>query len=310
MTEKVYDVVIIGAGPAGLTGAVYALRSGRSVLVIEKMLIGGQIALTQYVENYPGFEKISGFELGQFMHEQAVKLGAETKYGEVVSVDFNNDIKKIVTTDGEVFGKSVIIASGAKARKLGLENEEKLIGGGVAYCAVCDGAFFRDKNVVLVGGGNTAVEDAIYLSKMVKTLTIVNMESDFTAQKILVEELNAASLEKNNVKVLNNSVVTAINGDQVLNSVDIKNLKTNEVKNVEAQGLFVAIGRVPDTEFLKGIIELDKWNYIVTNEELETGVAGVYAAGDVRVKRLRQIVTATSDGAIAATNANEFLNRK
>lgn len=307
--NKTYDVIVIGAGPAGLTAAVYALRAGRSVLIIEKMLIGGQIALTQFVENYPGFEKISGFELGQMMHTQANNLGAETAYGEVVSVDFTNDIKKVVTTAGEFLGKSVIVATGAKARKLGLENEEKLLGGGVAYCAVCDGAFFKDKHVVLVGGGSTAVEDAIYLSKIVKSLTIVNRSSAFKAQQILIQELEAVSKETNNVTVLYHSVVTAINGDRMLNSVEVKNKETNEVKTLNADGLFIAIGRVPDTEFLNGIIDMDS-NYIKTNEELETNVPGVYAAGDVRIKRLRQIVTATSDGAIAATNANEFLNRK
>ncbi len=305
---KIYDIVIIGAGPAGLTAAVYALRSGRSVAVIEKLMVGGQVALTNEIKNYPGFINITGFDLSMLMHRQAQELGAESIFAEVLSLDVNNKIKIVKTTMGDVLGKSIIVATGAKSKKLKLENEEKLTGHGIGYCAVCDGAFYKGKNVVLTGGGNSGVEDAIYLSKIVKSLTIISLYDNFTAQQILVDELHHTISEYKNTTIHHNSKIVKISGDSTLQSVEFENLKTGKKTTVDADGLFVTIGRAPDTEFLKDIVVLDKWGYVVANEDLQTSVPGVFVAGDVRQKKLRQIVTAAADGAIAATNCNNYLN--
>ncbi len=307
--EKIYDIAILGSGPAGLTSAIYALRSGRSVVLVEKLMIGGQVALTQDIQNYPGFELISGFELGQKMHEQATKLGAETVYGEAQSVNFDGNIKTITTTDGTIHAKSVIIATGAKSRKLGIATEDSYLGSGVAYCAVCDGAFYKGKNVAVVGGGNSGVEDAIYLAKVANHVTLIHNKEELAAHQISVNELNELNHQKHNITIVKNSTVTNLFGKPTLSGVEITNLVTKEKSNLNLDGLFIAIGRVPDTEFLKGIVKLDKWGYIVTDEKMTTSIPGVFAAGDVRVSPLKQIVTATSDGAMAAISANSYLNQ-
>lgn len=309
MDNKVYDIAIIGAGPGGLTAAIYGLRSARSVVIIEKMTVGGQISLTGDIENYPGYENITGFELSMKMHDQAVKLGAEIVYAEVTHAELEGKVKKLTTTDGEVMAKTVIVSTGAKARKLGLNNEDKFTGSGVAYCALCDGAFYKGKTVALIGGGNTAVEDAIYLSKIAKHVIMVNNLPKFTAQAILLKELEHIMSEHNNITVYHNSTLQNINGNQFVESVEIKHVDTKDITTHTVEGVFIAIGRVPDTEFLKGKLNLNPWGYIVTDELMNTNVAGVFACGDVREKQLRQIVTATSDGAMAATSANSYIGQ-
>ncbi len=304
---KEYDVVIIGAGPAGITAAIYALRSGLKTLLIENKMVGGQATLTFDIKNYPGFENINGMDLVMQMHAQAENLGAEMEYADVTGIDLKN---KIVSTDsGKFSAKAIVLAMGASARRLGVENEDRLIGSGVAYCAVCDGAFFKNVNIVLVGGGNSAVEDAIYLSNIASNITIVNNMPAFNAQKILQDELRSVISKNNNITVFHNHVVSGIVGEKRLQGVTISHVDSGEEKHIECQGMFVAIGRKPDTELVKGQIEIDNMGYIKANENMHTSMEGVFVAGDIRVKSLRQIVTACADGAIAATEANYYISR-
>lgn len=302
-----YDLIIIGSGPAGMTAGIYAKRSGLNTLIIEKNIIGGQASLTYEIKNYPGFETISGMELGMLMQQQAESLGCEFDYENVKEINLK---EKTVITDSDTYtAKSIILALGAAARHVGVDNEENLIGKGVAYCAMCDGAFFKDENVALIGGGNTAIEDAIYLSKICKSVTIVNNLPQFTCQQTLKDELNKIIEERNNITIYQNSIVNKINGEDRLNGVEILNTNTNETTLLNVTGMFVAIGRKPDTDIIKGQIDLDKFGYIIANEDMHTSVDGVFVAGDVRVKNLRQIITACADGAIAATEANTYISK-
>jgi len=302
-----YDLIIIGSGPAGMTAGIYAKRSGLNTLIIEKNIIGGQASLTYEIKNYPGFETISGMELGMLMQQQAEALGCEFDYENVKEINLK---EKTVITDSDTYtAKSIILALGAAARHVGVDNEENLIGKGVAYCAMCDGAFFKDENVALIGGGNTAIEDAIYLSKICKSVTIVNNLPQFTCQQTLKDELNKIIEERNNITIYQNSIVNKINGEDRLNGVEILNTNTNETTLLDVTGMFVAIGRKPDTDIIKGQIDLDKFGYIIANEDMHTSVDGVFVAGDVRVKNLRQIITACADGAIAATEANTYISK-
>lgn len=306
MEEKEFDIVIVGGGPAGLTAGIYALRCGLSVLLIESKMIGGQATLTYEIKNFPGFESISGMELAMLIHSQAEKLGLVTEYEQVNKIDLSN---KTVTCDSFIAkGKSIILAMGASARHVGVENEDRLIGAGVAYCAVCDGAFYKGEDVVLVGGGNSAIEDAIYMAKIAKSVTIVNNLDDFTCQQTLRDELKKVSEELKNITIYQSNVINKIFGDKKLEKVEIKNVHTGEMKEIVCGGMFVAIGRKPDTELIKDQIELDKYGYIVADENMHTSVEGVFVAGDIRVKKLRQIITACADGAIAATESNSYLN--
>lgn len=302
-----YDLIIIGSGPAGMTAGIYAKRSGLNTLIIEKNIIGGQASLTYEIKNYPGFETISGMELGMLMQQQAESLGCEFDYENVKEINLK---EKTVVTDSDTYtAKAIILALGAAARHVGVDNEENLIGKGVAYCAMCDGAFFKDENVALIGGGNTAIEDAIYLSKICKSVTIVNNLPQFTCQQTLKDELNKIIEERNNITIYQNSIVNKINGEDRLNGVEILNTNTNETTLLDVTGMFVAIGRKPDTDIIKGQIDLDKFGYIIANEDMHTSVDGVFVAGDVRVKNLRQIITACADGAIAATEANTYISK-
>lgn len=302
-----YDLIIIGSGPAGMTAGIYAKRSGLNTLIIEKNIIGGQASLTYEIKNYPGFETISGMELGMLMQQQAEALGCEFDYENVKEINLK---EKTVVTDSDTYtAKAIILALGAAARHVGVDNEENLIGKGVAYCAMCDGAFFKDENVALIGGGNTAIEDAIYLSKICKSVTIVNNLPQFTCQQTLKDELNKIIEERNNITIYQNSIVNKINGEDRLNGVEILNTNTNETTLLDVTGMFVAIGRKPDTDIIKGQIDLDKFGYIIANEDMHTSVDGVFVAGDVRVKNLRQIITACADGAIAATEANTYISK-
>ncbi|MBR3870494.1 MAG: thioredoxin-disulfide reductase [Clostridia bacterium] len=302
--EHVYDTLIIGGGPAGYTAALYATRAGLDTLVIEKMSVGGQMALTGDIDNYPGFEEgIDGFTLGMKMQQGAERFGAKTEYAEVNSVDFSDKIKRVDTSAGTFFAKTVVIASGANPRELGLENEANLVGRGVHYCAHCDGRFYKDKTVVVVGGGNSAVADATYLSNLAKKVYLVHRRDTLRATKVYHEQLEKAG----NIQFVWNSTVTEILADDRVKGVRIKDVKTGEISEIACDGLFVSIGRQPATEFLHGSVELDENGYIIADETTKTNIDGVYAAGDVRTKELRQVVTAVADGAVAVYFAEQHI---
>ena len=297
-----YDVIILGAGPAGLTAGIYAARGGLNAVIVESKAVGGQAALTAEIENYPGFESVSGFELVSLIQAQCERLGVAFVYDNPVNVSLDGNIKSVETAySGVLEARAVIIATGAMPRTLGLPRESALMGGGVSYCATCDGAFFKGKTVAVVGGGNTAVEDALYLEKFASSVTLIHRRDALRADAIL-----AKRIAESTVKVAWDSVVTQLNGENKLSSVTLKNVKTGELSDLPVSGLFVAVGQTPATEGLKGV-ELDG-GYIVTDEEMHTSLPGVFAAGDVRKKTLRQVVTATADGAIAAESAIKFLN--
>ena len=297
-----YDVIILGAGPAGLTAGIYAARGGLNAVIVENKAVGGQAALTAEIENYPGFESVSGFELVSLMQAQCERLGVAFVYDNPVNVSLDGNIKSVETAySGVLEARAVIIATGAMPRTLGLPRESALMGGGVSYCATCDGAFFKGKAVAVVGGGNTAAEDALYLEKFASSVTLIHRRDALRADAIL-----AKRIAESTVKVAWDSVVTQLNGENKLSSVTLKNVKTGELSDLPVSGLFVAVGQTPATEGLRGV-ELDG-GYIVTDEEMRTSLPGVFAAGDVRKKTLRQVVTATADGAIAAESAIKFLN--
>ena len=304
--SKVYDVLIIGGGPCGYTAAIYAARSGLTAAVVEKLAPGGQMATTSQIENYPGFpEGVDGFALGEQMQQQAEKAGAETIYAEVRKVDLAAAPKVVETSEGVLEGKTVIIATGANPRKLGIAQEDALINRGISYCATCDGHFSKGKTVVVNGGGNTAVGDALYLAKLASSVTLVHRRDALRAPASSVEKL-----EQSGVKIQWDSVITALTADKKLTGVELKNVKTGETQVIPADGLFVAIGRVPESSLFKGQVELDPSGYIVAGEDTKTSLPGVFAAGDVRTKTVRQIVTAVGDAAVAVHYAEDYLNRQ
>ena len=307
MEERIYDMIIVGGGPAGYSAALYASRAGLDTLVIERMSAGGQMALTDIIDNYPGFENgVDGFELGMKMQQGAQRFGAKTEYGEVVGVDFSGTVKSVKTALQTFYGKTVVIATGANPRELGLENESKLVGRGVHYCAHCDGRFYKDKTVVVVGGGNSAVSDALYLSRIVKKVYLVHRRDTLRATKIYHEPLMKAP----NVEFVWNSRVTEIlEGNGRANGITVQSVHGEDKRQIECDGLFVSIGRQPITEFLNGSVALDGQGYIIADESTKTNIDGVYAVGDVRTKALRQVVTAVSDGAVAVHYAEEYLSR-
>lgn len=305
-SASVYDTLIIGAGPAGLTAAMYAARAGLKCAVIERLAPGGQMALTEHLENYPGFnQSTSGYELSQVMEAQATQFGAETIYDAVLSVDFTACPKKLFLASGrELLAKTVIIATGVRPAKLGVPGEEEFSGSGISYCATCDGNFFRDKDVCVVGGGDTAVADAIYLSRICHKVSIIVRRDVLRATAIYNTKLR----EFDNVEIIWNTTVEEIIGsDFVVTGIKIKNVITGEERIIDCAALFVAIGTVPNIELLGDAVERDATGHIVTNSVGETGVPGVYAAGDIRSKTLRQITTAVADGANAAEDAAEYL---
>lgn len=304
--SKVYDVLIIGGGPAGYTAAIYAARSGLSTAVVEKLAPGGQMATSSLIENYPGFpEGIDGFDLGEKMQQQAEKAGAETLYAEVRKVDLKADPKVLETSEGTLSGKTVVIASGANPRKLCLAGEDSLLNRGISYCATCDGNFYKGKKVVVNGGGNTAVGDALYLAKLAGSVTLVHRRDALRAPENSVQKLEAAG-----VKILWNRVISGFVSDKKLTGVELKNSKTGETETIPADGLFVAIGRVPESGLFKGQLELDQSGYIKAGEDTQTSVPGVFAIGDVRTKTVRQVATAVGDGAVAVHYAEDYLNRQ
>ena len=306
--ERIYDMIIIGGGPAGYTAALYSSRAGFDTLVIERMAVGGQMTLTDVIDNYPGFAQgIDGIELSQNMQQGAERFGTETMYDEVVSVDLASEIKEIETAySGKLYAKTVVIATGANPRELGLVNEQELLGAGIHYCAHCDGRFYKDKIAVVVGGGNSAVSDALYLSHLCKKVYLVHRRDVLRATKIYHEPVMKAE----NIEFCYNSVVSKVESeDGRVSSISLIDVKTNEKREIECDAVFISIGRKPATEFLDGQLELDRNGYIVADESTKTAIDGVFAVGDVRTKVLRQVVTAVSDGAVAAHYAEEYLSR-
>ncbi len=301
--EKVYDLIIIGAGPAGLTASIYAKRAMLDFLFLEKWLPGGEIANTYEVENYPGINYVSGAELADKMIDHTKDLGIKICLESVEEVDFTQKIKKIVTNYNTYYTKTVLIATGASSKKLGLPNEDDFRGRGISYCAVCDGALFKDKTVAVVGGGDVAVEDVIYLSRVAKKVYLIHRRDSLRAAKRYQEKM----FKQENVEMIWDSEVTSFNGKDYLESIDVVNKKTKEKIVIEVNGVFVAIGMIPNISFLKDSIKLSETGWIITDEFLETSVEGVFAAGDVRDTSLRQIVTSVSDGAMAVSMAQKYL---
>ncbi len=302
--EQIYDMIIIGGGPAGYTAALYAARAGLEVAVIEKMSIGGQMALTDVIDNYPGFEEgVEGFTLGMKMQAGAERFGAKTVYAEVIEVALSDTVKRVTTTDGDLYARTVVIATGADPRTLGIAGEEKLIGRGLHYCAHCDGRFYKGKEVMVIGGGNTAAADALYLSRLAAKVTVVHRRDTLRATRIYHEPL----MQAENVEFLWDSAVEDYIVDGRVQGARVKSLKTGEVTEVACDGIFVSIGRKPNTALFAGQIDLDEAGYIVADETTKTSIPGVYAVGDVRTKALRQVVTAVGDGAVAVHFAEEYL---
>lgn len=297
-----YDIIIIGAGPAGLTAAVYARRALKKTLVLEAVSYGGQIINTLDIENFPTEEHISGFDFATKLYKQAKNLGTEVKYEKVVGIENKDEYKNVITTKNTYQTKTVIIATGADSRKLGIDKEKEFLGKGVSYCATCDGAFYRKKDVAIVGGGNTAIEDALYLSDIVNKVYLIHRRDTFRADKSALEKLS----KKKNIEYLYNSKITKLIGDKNLESIEVTTNDTKQEINISA--LFIAIGKVPETNNLAELVEVDDSGYIKSDENCHTNIDGIYVAGDTRVKQLRQLVTATSDGAIAATEAIKYIN--
>ena len=302
--EGQYDMVIVGGGPGGYTAALYAARAGLKTVVVEKLSAGGQMALTRQVDNYPGFaDGIDGYELAGRMQQQAERFGAQTRYAQVMEIDLAATPKVIRTSEGALYGKTVVLAMGANPRELGLPGEKELVGRGIAYCAACDGMAFKGKTVVVVGGGNSAAADALLLSRIARKVILVHRRDTLRATQVYHEPLMKAE----NVEFRWNSVVTQLlHGDRIT-GVRLRNVKTGEETDIATDGVFVSVGRVPSTDLVAGQVELDRSGYIVAGESTETGIPGVYAVGDVRTKLVRQVVTAVSDGAVAVHMAEEFL---
>lgn len=302
-----YDVVIVGGGPGGLTSAIYACRAGLKTLLIEKNMPGGQVALTSSIENYPGFVKIDGVELALKMHEQAQNCGCQFDYAEVCDIEVEGELKTVKTHNNSYQCKTVILSLGASAKSLEVEGEKRYIGKGISYCATCDGSLYKDKTVAIVGGGNTSLEDCIYLSGIAKKVYLIHRRDTFRGQDTLVKTLEKTIAETGKIQKILNSKVVALYGEQNLNAIQVENLVTGQAEKIDIDGLFVAIGRKPDTEILGDKIILDNNGYIITDEKMRTNIKGVFACGDVRAKHLRQIVTACSDGAVASISAFEYI---
>ncbi len=291
-----YDTIIIGCGPAGMTSAIYLARQNKKVLILEKETIGGQISSSPLVENYPGFKAISGSELSNNMFDQVMDLGVDFELEEVLKIE-DGKVKKVITDSNTYETKTIIIATGCKYRLLGLENETNLIGKGIHFCVSCDGAFYKDKTVAVIGGGNSAVINAISLSEICKKVYVIQNLGELTSEKNLAEKLRS----KENVEIITSSVVSKINGEDSLESIEINNDKT-----IELDGMFISIGMVPQNSFVKDLISLDKYNY-VDSIDCKTNIPGIFVAGDLRTKPYRQVTTAVNDGTIAANLVIDFL---
>ena len=292
-----YDIIIIGAGPAGLTAAIYGRRANKKVLVLEALTYGGQIVNTTVIDNYPALPHVTGFDFATNLYNQAIELGAEIKFEKVINIIVDKE-KKVITDSNEYLARAIIIATGADRRKLGLEKEDRFTGSGISYCATCDGNFFKDKEVAVNGGGNTALTDALYLSDIASKVYLIHRRDEFRGSESLVNEVK----KRNNIELVLNSKVTKLNGDNHLTSIEVTN-NDGSTKELPISCLFVAIGQVPVTENFVKLIDVDDNGYAIAGEDMKTKVAGLYVAGDVRKKSLRQLATAISDGAIAATEA-------
>ncbi len=298
-----YDIIIVGAGPAGLTAAVYARRAGKSVLVLEKDTFGGQVTFSPKLENYPGFQEISGNELAQRMLEQAMALGAEIDMDTVTEV-LDGEVKTVVGEAGRYEARSVIIAAGARHRRLNLPGEEEFIGNGISFCAVCDGAFYKDQHVAVIGGGNTALQEVVLLADICKKVTVVQNLAFLTGEEKMIQLLQS----KNNIEYIYNTVVTGYEGVTSLQAIRLLNTETQETSRLEIDGIFLAIGTAPENDAYQKVAKLNEYGYIVSDESCRTGTPGIYVAGDCRTKAYRQVATAISDGAAAALNACRFLD--
>ncbi len=303
--KKLYDLVIVGAGPAGLTAGIYAARAKLDAVIIERFAPGGQIALSDWVENYPGFEGISGMELTERMRAQAEKLGVRFITGEAKGLEEYRN-KKVIYVDSDWYeSKTVIVATGASPKELGVEGEREFVGRGVSYCATCDGAFYKGLEVAVVGGGDTAVQEAIFLTKFASKVYLIHRREKLRAAPILQERL----FKNEKIEVIWDTVVERIVGTNAVEKLELKNVKTGEKKELPVAGVFIFIGIRPNTAFVEDVLELDANGFVITGENLETNIPGVFAAGDVRRKSLRQVITACADGAVAAFQAQQFIER-
>lgn len=299
--EHIYDMIVIGGGPGGYTAALYAARSGLDTVVLEKMSPGGQMAQTTRIDNYPGFQGVDGYTLGEQMQQNAEHFGAKTELAEVFSTDLSGEIKRVETSEGVFLGRTVVIATGASHRKLDLPREEALTGKGVAYCAACDGMFYRGKTVAVVGGGNSAVADAMALSRICKKVILIHRRDTLRATKIYHDQLG------DNVEFRWNSVVNRLLGDDRLTGLELKDVITGGLTKLPVDGVFVSVGRSPSSELFREQLAADEGGYIVADETTRTTIPGVFAVGDVRTKAVRQVITAAADGAVAAHFAEEYL---
>jgi len=302
--DRTHQLIIVGGGPAGLSAALYASRSKLDVLLIEKAGLGGQILNAEMVENYPGFPKgVSGSELGTLMAEQATKYGLQTAFAEVQGIEIRGDEKILSTSEGQYRAKVVIIAGGSEHSKLGVPGEEKFTGKGVSYCAMCDGAFFRDQVIAVVGGGNVALNDSLFLTKFASKVKVIHRRDQLRATRILQDRAFANP----KIEFLWDTVVESITGDKLVRELKLKNVKTGKASSLDVSGVFVAVGLRPNTGYLKGLLTLDEVGFISVNAQMETGVPGVFAAGDIRAGSIRQVVSAAGDGATAAIAAERYL---
>ena len=301
-----YDIIIIGAGPAGMTAAIYACQARKKVLLLEKEAFGGQILKADKVKNYPGYEEISGFDYSNKLYSQVKKLNPDIKFEEVLQIKNNIKDKEVITLKGNYISKSIIIATGAESRKLGINNEDRLLGKGISYCATCDGMFFKDKIVAITGGGNNAIDEAIYLSNIVKKLYVIYRRKEFRIEATNLNELE----EKDNVEFIMDSNIIDIKGKEKLESITILNNTSKEESSLDINGLFIAIGHIPVSSICNNLIDLDEKGYIISDETCKTNIEGIFVAGDIRIKDIRQLTTACSDGTIAALQACKYLSNQ
>jgi thioredoxin reductase (NADPH) len=302
-----YDIAIIGGGPAGLAASIYAARSGLKTIILEEKVFGGQIILSANLENYPGFpEGISGMDIIDNFLDQVKKFEVEIKYGGVENVENDMSFKRVILKNGNcITAKTIILATGASPDKLGCHGEAKFIGKGVSYCATCDGVFFKDKTVAVVGGGDSSLEETLYLVNLVKKIYLIHRRDQFRAVKILQDRVKKNS----KIEIIFDSVVKEILGDKSVKGVSIENIRTKQQSSFSVDGVFIYIGLTPNSKFVSNLIQTDEYGYIITNEEMETNIPGIFAAGDVREKSLRQVITACADGAIAASKAQKFIEK-
>lgn len=304
MADKTFDIIILGGGPAGLSAAIYAARSAAKTAIIDISMLGGQPSNYLELENYPGFAKIGGYDLMEKFEEHADMFGIQKfPMEEIQSVDLTSDIKTVTTLNGEFKSKSIIIATGAQSKKLGVEGEKEFVGRGVSYCAVCDGAFYKDKVVAVVGGGNAAVEEACYLTKFASKVYLIHRRDELRADKIVQER----AFKNEKLEFIYDTIVNKINGENLVKSATIENVKTHEIKDLAIDGIFPYIGFEPNADLFTGQVKQDKNGFIIVDEAMQTSVKGVYAIGDVRVTPLRQVITAAADGAIAAVYAGRYI---